>query len=570
MNQKDMLTETPVTSVSHQPLPVEHQSTGTLVTTTSSQPSSEHLVTGDPLATAVGESPAKPPWLKWKWKWLLFILPPIVMLLGGPDRLGSKLMESLPSNSATKPLTQVVERKTVPTTITANGTVKAYRSINLSPKTAGIVKSLLVKEGDHLRQGQTVALMDDSSLRGQLTQYQGQLLQQQANLQRLQAGNRPQDIAKAEAQLAEVKANLQQLQAGNRPEDIAKAEAQLAEVKANLQQLQAGNRPQEVAQAAARLQQAQATLKQREGDWQRYQQLYKSGAISGQIVEQKRADRDVSQNQVLEAQQVLALQQAGARPEQIAQAKAKVEQQVQAVAVLKAVTRKEDIDQAVAQVRSAQGALKTIQDQIKETAVVAPFDGIVLEKYADVGAFVSPSMGGGSGSSASSSSLLNLTSVRQQVVVNLSESQIAKVKLGQSVTIKADAFPGEQFAGKVEQIAPQAKISQNVTSVEVRVSIESVTATKLAAGMNVEANFAVGQLANAIFVPNAAVVKQAEGAGVYVWGSDNKSVFRQIQTGVTVGKQTEVKSGLQGDEQVLLSPPAEQKSGGGMKFPPAP
>jgi HlyD family secretion protein len=564
-----MLTETPITSVSDQ----------------------ENL---DPIATTASQSPSKPPWLNWKL--LKFVVPPILMVMFSSIGLGSKLMESLSSNSATKPLTQVVERKTVPTTITANGTVKAYRSINLSPKTAGVVKSLLVKEGDLVRQGQVIALMDDSSLRGELTQYQGQLLQQQANLQRLQAGNRPQDIAKAEAQLAEVRANLRQLQAGNRPQDIAKAEAQLAEVKANLQQLQAGNRPQEVAQAAARLQQAQATLKQREGDWQRYQQLYQSGAISGQIVEQKLAERDVAQNQMIEAQQVLALQQAGSRPEQIAQAKAKVAQQVQAVAVLKAGTRKEDINQAkakvaqqvqavavlkagtrkedinqaVAQVQAAQGSLKTIQDRIKETAVVAPFDGIVLEKYADVGAFVSPSMSGGSGSSASSSSLLNLTSVRQQVVVNLSESQIAKVKLGQSVTIKADAFPGEQFAGKVEQIAPQAKIAQNVTSVEVRVSIDSATATKLAAGMNVEANFAVGQLANALFVPNAAVVKQAEGAGVYVWGNDNKSVFRQIQTGVTVGKQTEVKSGLKGDEQVLLSPPAEQKAGGGMKFPPAP
>ncbi len=595
-----MLTNTPVKTTSSQPSPLEHRfrkaeatpTTGTIVTT--GQPSqSEHLLTGDPVAAAVGESPAKPPWLKWKWKWLLFILPPIVMLLGGPDRLGSKLMESLPSNSATKPLTQVVERKTVPTSITANGTVKAYQSINLSPKTAGIIKTLLVKEGDRVKQGEVVAVMDDSNLRGQLVQYQGQLLQQQANLQRLQAGNRPQDIAKAEAQLAEAKANLQQLQAGNRPQDIAKAEAQLAEAKANLQQLQAGNRPQEIAQATAKLQQVQATLKQREGDWQRYQQLYKSGAISGQILEQKRADRDVAQNQVVEAQQVLALQKAGTRPEQIAQAqakvaqqaealslikagarkeeiaqaKAKVEQQVQAVAVLKAGTRKEEIDQAIAQVQAAQGSLKTIQNQIEETKVLAPFDGIVLEKYADVGAFVSPSMAGGGGASASSSSILMLTSVRQQVVVNLSESQIAKVKLGQSVAIKADAFPGEKFTGKVEQIAPQAKVTQNVTSVEVRVSIDSATATKLAAGMNVEADFAVGQLENAIFVPNAAVVKQAEGAGVYVLGEGNKSVFRQIQTGVTVGKQTEVKSGLRGNEQVLLSPPAEQKSGGGISLP---
>lgn len=583
-----MLTDTPVKSALSQQAQSEHRLASTPVTTKSSQQSpAEYLATDDPVS-----SKSKPPWLQWKW--LKFLLLPIVMF--GSIGLGSKLMESLSNGSATKPLTQTVERKTVPTTITANGTVKAYRSINLSPKTAGVVKSLLVKEGDRVRQGQRVALMDDSSLRGQLAQYQGQLIQQQANLQRLQAGNRPQDIAKAEAQLAEVTANLQQLQAGNRPQDIAKAEAQLAEVTANLQQLQAGNRPQEIAQAAARLQQAQATLKQRERDWQRYQQLFRSGAISGQTVEQKRADRDVAQNQVLEAQQVLALQQAGARPEQIAQAQAKVAQQVQvvallkagtrkeeitqaqakvaqqvqAVALLKAGTRKEEINQARAQVQSAQGALKTIQDQIKETEVLAPFDGIVLEKYADVGAFVSPSMGGGSGSSASSSSLLMLSSDRQQVVVNLSESQIAKVKLAQAVTIKADAFPGEQFTGKVEQIAPQAKIAQNVTSVEVRLSINSATATKLVAGMNVEANFEVGQLANAIFVPNAAVVKQAEGAGVYVWGSDNKSVFRQIQTGTTVGKQTEVKSGLQGDEQVLLSPPAEQKSGGGIKFPPAP
>jgi HlyD family secretion protein len=233
-----MLTDTPVNSASSQPAPAEPRLASTLVTTKSSQPAlGEDLETGSPVS-----SPSKPPW--WNWKWLMFILPPIFMVLGGP----AKLMESLPSNSATKPLTQPVERKTVPTGITANGTVKAYRSINLSPKTAGVVKSLLVKEGDRVRQGQKVAMMDDFSLRGQLAQYQGQLLQQQANLQRLQAGNRPQDIAKAEAQLAEV--------------------------KANLRQLQAGNRPQEVAQAAAKL--PQATLKQRAGDWQR------SSASSGQ------------------------------------------------------------------------------------------------------------------------------------------------------------------------------------------------------------------------------------------------------------------------------------------------
>jgi HlyD family secretion protein len=535
-----------------------------------------------------GTSRRQIPWLK--------VVLSVIFLVIGLGILISKNSNLVPSDkSSINTLTQTVERKTMPVKISANGIVKAYRSINLSPKTAGTIKNLLVKEGDRVRQGQVIAMMDDASLRGELSQYQGQLIQQQANLQRLRSGNRPQDIAKAEAQLAEVKANLHQLQAGNRPEDIAKAEAQLAEVKANLQQLQAGNRPQEIAQANARLQQSQATLTQKEQDWQRYQELSKSGAISGQILEQKRAERDVSQNQVLEYQQALALQKAGTRSEQIAQAKAKVqqqaqvvallkagtrleeiaqaqakvEQQVQAVALLKAGTRPEEIAQSQAQVQAAQGALTTIQDRIKETQVVAPFDGIILEKYADVGAYVSPAMMSGGGASASSSSIVLLTSIRQQVVVNISESQIAKVKLGQAVTIKADAFPGEEFTGKVEQIAPQAKVAQNVTSVEVRVSILP-TAKKLDTGMNGEAQFAVGQLANALFVPNAAVVKQSQGSGVYVLGQDGKSVFQPIQTGMTAGKQTEVKSGLQGGERILLSPPAEQPSEGGLKFPPAP
>lgn len=383
-------------------------------------------------------------------------------------------------------------------------------------------------------------MMDDGNLQGQFTQMQGQLSQQEANLQRLIAGNRP--------------------------EDIAKAEAQLAEAEANLQQLRSGNRPQEIAQSSARLQQAKATLKQRESDRQRYQQLYDQGAISKQALDQKITDYDVAKTQVIEAEQGLNLQNAGTRPEQIDQAKARVDQQAQTVAALKVGNRREDIDQARAQVQAARGSLQTIEAQLSDTQVVAPFDGVVLKKYADIGAFVSPSVAGGAGSS--SSSILMLASDRLQVVVNLSEAQIAKVKLGQSVAIKADAVPGEQFTGKVEQIAPQATVSQNVTSFEVRVAVSSST---LKVGMNVEAEFSVGQLENVLALPNAAVVRQAEGTGVYILNSDRKPIFQPIEIGLTAGNQTEVKSGLQGNEQVLLSPPTKptaSTSGIGLPKPP--
>jgi HlyD family secretion protein len=460
-------------------------------------------------------SPLKklPPWLQKSWK---FIIPTMIVL--GSSGFALRMIAN--QRSTANVITQSVERKSVPISITANGTISAERSINLSPKSAGVIKSLLVKEGDRVSQGQAIAIMDDSNLRGQYQQMQGQLAQQEANLQRLIAGNRP--------------------------EDIAKAEAQLAEAEANLQQLRSGNRPQEIGQAEARVSQAQATLQQRETDVQRHEQLYTQGAIARQTLDQKITDRNVALTQVQEANQGLALQNAGARPEQITQAEARVAQQAQTVAALRSGNRTEDIDQARAQVEAARGALETVQAQLNDTQIRAPFDGIVIKKFADVGAFVSPSMAGGGTASASSSSILTLSSQRQQVVVNLSEAQLAKVKIGQSVTIKADAIPNETFAGQVEQIAPQASVTQNVTSFEVRVKITSPNASQLKAGMNVEADFAVGSLENALLVPNAAVVRQAEGAGVYVLDRDRKTVFKQIEAGATIGKETEVKSGLNG------------------------
>jgi HlyD family secretion protein len=472
-----------------------------------------------------------------RWKWLRFGIPVLMMgMMFGvrPLLMGGKTGQN-------QLVTQTVERQTLPLIITANGSVEAERSINLSPKSAGVIQSLQVKEGDRVKQGQLLARMDDSNLQGQLTQMRGQLLQQQANLQRLLAGSRP--------------------------EDIARAEAQLAEAEASLQQLKVGNRSQEIAQANAQLQQAQATLRLRDVDLQRHQQLYDQGAIARQVLDQKIADREVAKTQVNAAEQGLSLQNAGARPEQIAQAEARVNQQQEALAALQAGSSAEEIAQAQAQVASAQGALQTVEAQIRDLAVVAPFDGVVLKVGTNVGSFVSPSAIGGSGSS--STSILTLAGDRNQVVTNVSEAQIRNVKVGQPVSVKADAFPGETFEGKVVSIAPQASVSQNVTSFQVKVSIQTAK-DKLKAGMNVEANFEVGQLANALLVPNAAVVRQAAGQGVYVLGRDQKPVFQTITTGVTAQGKTEVKSGLQGQEQVLVSPPPEEKKSTGIGFPPAP
>ena len=425
-------------------------------------------------------------------------------------------------------------------TVSANGTVKPERSINLSPKTAGTLKRLLVKEGDYVKEKQVLAYMDDSNLQGQLTQEQGRLAQAKANLRKLMAGNRPQDIAQAQAKLEELKAKLRKLMTGNRFQDIA--------------------------QAQARLERYQATLSQAKDDFQRNQKLHDAGAISRQALNQKRADFDSAQAQVAEAQQALSLQKAGTRQEDIDQARAEVKQQQQALSLQKAGTRQEDIDQARAEVISASGALQNIQTQIDDTLIRAPFDGVVIRKYADPGAFVTPMTAGSSVSSATSSSILALADTNQ-VVANISESNISEIRVNQQVVIKADAYPGKTFAGRVSQIAAQATVEQNVTSFEVKVALFSDSKKLLRSGMNVSLEFNVGQLQNALTVPTIAVTRQQKVTGVFVARKNQPPVFTPITTGATVNNRTQVKTGLNGTENILISLPPQPQNQSGISFP---
>jgi HlyD family secretion protein len=71
--------------------------------------------------------------------------------------------------------------------------------------------------------------------------------------------------------------------------------------------------------------------------------------------------------------------------------------------------------------------------------------------------------------------------------------------------------------------------------------------------MNTDVEFQVGELDNALVVPTVAIVREASGTGVYVEQADGKAVFRPIETGVTVGNQTEVRYGIEEGEQILLT-----------------
>ena len=431
---------------------------------------------------------------------------------------------------ASRPKPILAEQGNLSVTVSANGTVDSAKLVNVSPKKSGVVKELLVEEGDNLTKGQIIAKMDDSEFQGQLLEAQGQL--------------------------AQAEANLSQLIAGNRPQEIAQAEARLEELEANLRQLIAGNRSQEIGQAKARVDNTKATLEQAEDDFQRNQMLQREGAISIQALNEKRAIYDSAKAAVAEAEEELSLVKEGTRQEEIDRARAEVKSQQQALDLLKEGTRQEEIDRARAEVLTAKGVLKTAQTQIEDTIVRAPFDGIVSAIYADPGAFVTPTTSGSSVSSATSSSILSLAS-ENEVVANIAESNIAKIGIGQKVAIAADAYPGETFQGKVSQIATQASVEQNVTSFEVTVALEGEEAKQLRAGMNVSTEFQIGELTNVLTVPTIAITQQNNQNGVFVGAPNQPPKFVPITTGTTVGDRTEVKSGLDGTEHIIVNASSE-------------
>ncbi|MGL5034029.1 MAG: efflux RND transporter periplasmic adaptor subunit [Microcystaceae cyanobacterium] len=475
--------------------------------------------------------------------------------------------------------TIAVERQDLTITVTANGTIQPELSVNVSPKNSGILRQLLVKEGDRVQKGELLAKMDDSNLQGQLLQSLGQLAQAQANLSKLKSGNRPQDISQAQAELEQAQANLSKLKSGNRPQDIAQVQAELQQAKANLNRLKSGNRPQDIAQAQARLESAISNQRQADLIFRQNRPLYDQGAIAERDWENSRTQSESAAAQVREAKQALSLQKIGSRPEEIQQAEAIVFQKQAALSLVKAGTRSEEIEQAQgivsqkqaalslvkagfrpeeiaeaqAQILIAEGSLKTIKTQIEDTEIRAPFTGIVSRKYADPGAFVTPTTAGSAVSSATSSSILALTS-RNQVVTNVSENNIAQMRLGQRATIKADAYIDKVFTGKVTAISPQSIVQQNVTSFEVKVAILDDSKNLLRSGMNVRVEFAAGKIKDVLVIPTIAIVRQEEGTGVYVL-RDQQPEFVPIQTGLTVENKTEVRSGLKLGDRVLITFP---------------
>jgi HlyD family secretion protein len=479
-------------------------------------------------------------------------------------------------------LTVPVETQDLTVRITASGVVQPVRRVNLSPKTQGRLSQLFVEQGDRVEAGDIIARMESGEIEAQLLQAEAGLARAQANLSKLQTGSRPEEIAAAQARLNRAQATLDELQAGTRSEEIAVAQAKLNEAEARLADARSGSLDDEIAQAESRLTANKAELELASERVRRYESLRNQGAVSEDSLEeylqnerrlsalveeaQRRIEQleqsQLSQVDRLEAtvdmeRQALRQLQNGARPEEIAGAEAEVAEVQSNLNELINGTRPEEIAAAQAEVREAQAQVRYYETQLEDSNVRAPFSGVIAQRYAVEGSFVTPATSASDATSATSTSIVALAK-DLEVLAKIPEADIGRIKPNQTVEIIADAYPDKLFEGRVQLIAPEAVKERDVTLFQARVEILSGK-DLLQSGMNVDLKFIGDKLNNALVVPTVAIITNKGETGVLLPDDKNQPKFHPVTVGSTIGNQIQILEGIEAGDRVFLELPEGQK-----------
>ena len=209
------------------------------------------------------------------------------------------------------------------------------------------------------------------------------------------------------------------------------------------------------------------------------------------------------------------------------------------------------IAQSQAQVAEDQANLKQLEEQLSYTDIVSPIDGIVLSRDVEVGDAVSSILV--LGSSATLVMTIGDTS-KVYVKGKVDESDIGRVYLGQPARIKVESFKDKTFNGVVTKISPMGVEKDNVTTFEVRVSIDNATG-ELKAEMTANAEIILEEHKNVLQIPEGAIIYDKDRkASVEVPDPKAKDGQRKvaINIGISNGAKTEVMSGLKQDDQVIL------------------
>ena len=302
--------------------------------------------------------------------------------------------------------------------------------------------------------------------------------------------------------------------------DKVQLEANVREAQANLQ----------AAQAA--LEAANSTLERNKVDaegpdvpflksnMERAENMYKDGLISKSLAEDAEKNYQLALNRQMSAQRNIAVSRA-------------------------------EMAKAEAQVSQSKAALERVEEDLRNSTIVSPIDGLVLSRDVNVGDAVSSILVLGSQATL----LMTLGDVSEVYVQGrVDEADIGKVYLNQPARIVVESFKEKKFVGKVTKISPLGKEKDNVTTFEVRVSIQNSTG-ELKANMSANAEILLEEKKNVLMAPEAAMIYDKDrNASIELPDAKAQNGKRKVavKLGISNGVKTELLAGLSEGQQVIL------------------
>lgn len=408
--------------------------------------------------------------------------------------------------------------------IEVSGQIKALKWTSISANKAGKIISVPYREGDTVSAGAVVAIQDTADLASMVRQAEAGVLQAKARLSQAVTGAGVSDT---------------QTEAG-----IAQAKAALDSAKASLQLIKKGARNQEVKSAENAVASAEANAKNAEITLKRTRDLYAQGAQSKQQMDMVQMQYDIANAQLDTAQQQLSIVKSGARDEEIIAAQKRVEQADEAYKSALSTRankslRQEDIKTAKAGVAQAEAQLSYAQQQLNDAYLRTQVGGIVSKRNVEPGQTV--------GTGTILMEIVALDSIYFEATV--SEMDIAKIKMNQTVAVSIDALPGRKFAGTVQKILPVADSSSRQFTLRIRIDNRS---GELKPGMFARGGIEIGRHANVVIIPKDAIISSKDGLAVYVV-EGNTAKQKVVKLGYETREEAEALSGVRaGDKLVVL------------------
>lgn len=322
-----------------------------------------------------------------------------------------------------------------PNVIRVSGNIEATEA-EVSFKIPGRVQTRAVTEGEIVTAGQIVAELDRAEL--------------------------DQEVALRSAEVRAARAALAELLAGSRPEDIEQAEAGVRQAQAKLDELLAGSRPQEISAAEATLERARAESSRQEKEYRRTAKLMETGDESKQKYDLVKAALEAARAEERKAEAYLRLAREGSRKEQIEQARAALSQARARLALVRNGPRAETIEQARARLQQAEEALAQSQTRLGYTSISSPLSGVVMSKNIEPGEQVAPG--------TPVITVGDLMNVWLRAYID--ETDLGRVKVGQTVDVETDTYPGKVYQGRISFISSEAEFTpKNVQTQKERVKL---------------------------------------------------------------------------------------------------